>query len=140
MVIPSQKLTQVDRAELAKLINQFGDGCFEIFVSEESVAHYCIRTIESRIAGCIKVQPTNWYQADISHLVVQPEYRRIKLGLSLVEEACERARFADCRIVQTTVAHNNRGSEQLFHSLGFKRGERFLGLSERTLFVWSKVL
>lgn len=140
MVIPSQKQKQVDRDELARLINQFGDGCFEIFVSEESLTQYCIQTVNSRIVGCIKVQPTNWYQADISHLVVHPDFRRNTIGRSLLEEACDRARFADCRIVQTTVAGNNRASGQLFHSLGFKRGEQFLGLSERTLFVWSKVL
>lgn len=144
MGIPSQRLRekplQVDKDTLACFINEFGDLDGEVFISQESLAHYCTRIINSHVVGCTKVQPANWYQADISHVIVHPDFRRNNLGRSLLDEACERARFSECRVVQTTVARDNVRSEHLFRSLGFNPTTSFLGLSGRTLFLWSKVL
>lgn len=135
-----RKRQPVKRADLTNLINRFGDLHSEVLISSEAARFYCTTLREGRLVGCIKLQPVNWYQADLSHLVVHPEYRRQNIARILIAKACRRARLADCRIVQSTIRHNNTAASDLFCSSGFMPTVSFTGLSGQTLAVWSLVL
>ena len=128
----------VTRDELSSFIDRYGDLPGEVTIGLGAVRLYCTKVRAGRLIACVKIQPINWYQADLSHLVVHPEYRRHGIAHSLLGIACQRARADDCRLVQATICHNNVPAENLFRASGFMSSVSFVGLSGRTLFVWSR--
>lgn len=130
----------VTRDELSSFIDQYGDLPGEVTIGLEAVRLYCTKARHGRLIACVKIQPINWYQADLSHLVVHPAHRRRGVASELIEAACQRARAADCRLVQATICRNNVPAENLFRASGFTPSVSFVGLSGRTLLVWSTVL
>jgi ribosomal protein S18 acetylase RimI-like enzyme len=99
-----------------------------------------IRTFRGDLVGCVRVKRVSWYQFEVSHLVVEPAYRRQGIGYSLVNKAVAKIRELGGRLAQCTVPVDNEASIQLFKRAGFRRCETFIGMSGNEIQVWQRAL
>jgi len=93
------------------------------------------------IIACVELKKVQWYQFEVCHLTVHPDYKRQGHGKSLIEEAEQRAVAAGARVLQCTIRDGNCSSEQLFANSGFARTSRFYyPTSKNHVTVWQKVV
>lgn len=92
------------------------------------------------VLACAKMLPVSWYQAEISHLVVRPDYRTKGLGIKALDMACQEAIAHSLKVAQCTIRCNNSASERLFTSAGFVKTLEFTGISGHRLGLWQRLL
>ena len=124
--------------QIANLVNGNSQLAFQL--EEVDIDKYAVVRNDDRVIGCIKVEKLSWYQADLSHLVVDKEFRRNGLATELIGTACEKAKKLGARIVQCTIRTDNVPSCCLFQKSGFSSGARFTGPSGKEVQVWQKSL
>jgi len=124
-------------AQIAALINEHSS--LTVTISPEQVSKHCYVTLPG-VKACAKVQKLAWYLAEISHLVVHPDFRRRGHAGEIVWLACLQAKEMGARIAQCTVRHDNLASRSLFDGMGFVRGVSFIGPSGKEVSVWQKTL
>lgn len=135
-----ERKSQAARGEIVRFLDVYGELHGDPMVPESQVPLYVVTRAQGIVIGCVKIKPVNWYQADLSHLAVHPEFRREGVATRLVETACQRAAQAKCRIVRATVRRDNQPARGLFRNLGFVPTLGFTGLSGKPLDAWDRVL
>lgn len=78
-----------------------------------------------RVLGVVRVQRVQWYQAEISHLSVQPDLGRSGVGSKLLKRAEERAVELGARITQCTIRTTNEPSINFFTKHGYSSAASF---------------
>lgn len=78
-----------------------------------------------RVIGVVRVQRIQWYQAEISHLSVQPDLGRSGVGSKLLKRAEERAVELGARITQCTIRTTNEPSIKFFTKHGYSSAASF---------------
>src|SRR5260221_13751957 len=71
-----------------------------------------------RVLGAVRVLLVQWYQAEISHLSVQPDRGRSGIGTNLLRRAEARAVEMHARIAQCTISSTNKRSIKFFTKNG----------------------
>jgi len=93
------------------------------------------------IIACVELKKVQWYQFEICHLTVHPDYQRQGHAYSLINEAEQQAIAAGARVLQCTIREGNRGSEQLFAKSNFVQTSKFYyPYSENHVAIWQKVV
>ncbi len=88
---------------------------------------YIIRLDEnSELMGVVELKRIQWYQCEIGHLSVHPDFKRNGVGSWLVQAAEDRARDLGARIAQCTIRAGNTKSEGLFKKHGYGPTVTFL--------------
>jgi N-acetylglutamate synthase-like GNAT family acetyltransferase len=151
---PQFDLNQI-AVQIAALVNEHNNLTREIKVTEvfeimiSGYATYAwigtppTATLEQPnvVRACAKLTMTQWYQAEISHLVVHPDHRGCGLGQAMVENVCETAREHGARIAQCTIVVGNEASEHVFTKCGFVPTVTFFNeRSGNLVTVYQKVL
>lgn len=125
--------------QISRLVNQFSPLVRKVGEIDED--QYVVLEESGDVVACVKFVKVSWYQAEISHLVVQPGYRRQGYGRRAVAAACEKAKEAGARLAQCTIRDDNTASAMLFSSEGFRcTAQGFIGPSGKELQVWQKAL
>jgi len=73
----------------------------------------------SELMGVVEAKLVQWYQCEIDHLSVHPEFTRKGVGSRLLKAAEDRARQLGARIAQCTIRVGNTASEGLFKKYGY---------------------
>lgn len=127
-------------AEIVEIVNTYSPLVKPITLKRAKDDQYLALRVDGRMIACVRIEKVSWYEGNISHLVVAPEYRRQGLGRRMVERACKEIRRQRGRVAQATIREDNKASQRLFTSLGFVQGVSFIGPSGRRLGVWQKSL
>ncbi len=131
-------------AQIANLLNTQNQ--LTIPYTAERVLHYeddyVVRLGEnSEVMGVVETKIVQWYQCEIDHLSVHPEFKRQGVGSGLIEAAEDRAREFGARITQCTIRVGNTASESLFKKHGYGPTATFLNeQSGNEVTVYQKVL
>jgi GNAT superfamily N-acetyltransferase len=126
--------------QIVELVNQHSPIVRKIRLSDVLEGNYDVIVRDTIVVACIKTAKLSWYQTEISHLVVRPEYRRQGNGRALLRRMCESAYQAKSRLAQCTIRKDNRASMSLFETEGFRLVSSITGLSGTAVGVWQKVL
>jgi ribosomal protein S18 acetylase RimI-like enzyme len=88
---------------------------------------HCIVSVndEGTLVGCVRVVKVQWYQWELFHLSVLPDYRRQGQATALLLKAEAHAKQEGASIVQCTVRMGNVESEALFSKSGYTAGAVF---------------
>ena len=93
------------------------------------------------IVSCIECKKVQWYQFEVCHLTVNPDYRGKGEGKKVLQKALEFAKNNRGRIVQCTIREGNEASAALFKSCGFSEVSKFhYPNSGNNVAVWQKVV
>jgi GNAT superfamily N-acetyltransferase len=131
-------------AEIAALLNARNELTVP-YAAERILQHedrYIIRLGErSELMGVVEVNRVQWYQCEIDHLSVHPDFLRKGVASWLVEAAEDRARKLGARIAQCTIRAGNRSSEGLFKKHGYRPTSTFSNeRSGNEVTIYHKVL
>lgn len=88
-----------------------------------------------QVAGSVRLVRRQWYQTELMHLLVLPEYRRLGVARALVRHVLIES---DTRIVQCTARADNRPVLALLESEGFAVVNTMSG-SEYDLLILQRV-
>ncbi len=126
--------------QVADLLNNHSRLARSYAAEEIDIDRYILETDGEEVVGCVKWNKPTWYQAEISHLVVDPACRRKGVGTELVRRALEAAKEDEARVAQCTIRNDNYPSLNLFGSAGFRSPLQFEGLSGSLVSLWLRVL
>jgi N-acetylglutamate synthase-like GNAT family acetyltransferase len=120
----NQLVNEYDAEKILKLSKEF------IFINENEV-----------VIACIQIKKVQWYQYEVLHLTVAPNFERRGIGTRMVTEAEEKARVAGARILQCTIRQGNLASEATFTKNRFHKVAEFYNeKSSNMVGVWQKVI
>jgi ribosomal protein S18 acetylase RimI-like enzyme len=128
------------RQQIVELVNQHSPIVRKITLEDVVSANYDFIERRGIILACAKVTKLSWYQAEITHLVVHPEYRRRGHGRAMLRRACQHVVRENARIAQCTIRKDNRPSMSLFETEGFRLVNSITGLSGTEVGIWQKVI
>lgn len=100
-----------------------------------SASNYIILSEEERIHGFVKIRTVQWYQGELSHLSVLPEYRRRGLGSKLIRLAEERAKERGLKLIQCSINFYNKPSKSLFEREGYRSNVSFFNVENKSHIV-----
>ncbi len=130
-----------DAAEqVIDLVNTYSPLVRKIGLTDIVADNYKYLEREGLIVACVKVTKLSWYQSEVAHLVVRPEFRGQGFGRKMVTQACQEAKALKTRIAQCTIRCNNIASLGLFKAMGFQSSLEFIGPSGNSLLIWHRVL
>jgi len=93
------------------------------------------------VLSCIECKKVQWYQYEVCHLTVNPNYRGNGQGQKILNKAIDYAKTNRGRIVQCTIRENNLASAGLFQKCGFNKISAFYYPdSGNNVNVWQKVV
>ncbi|MEK7996650.1 MAG: GNAT family N-acetyltransferase [Planctomycetota bacterium] len=103
---------------------------------------YIVRLGESfSVLGAVEVKRVQWYQCEIDHLSVDPQFKRQGIGTWLLQKAETRAMELGAGIAQCTIRVGNQESEGLFTKHGYTATVTFLNQqSGNRVTVYQKIL
>lgn len=113
---------------LAQIRGQIDKGSYRVIVEDDL------------LIALGKLVKLSWYQAEISHVVVRPEFRCRGYGRRIVRDLCGYAQDLGVKIAQCTIRSNNTASRRLFGGAEFHPAASFTGRSGHKLDIWQKVL
>ncbi len=94
-----------------------------------------------KVIGAVEIKKVQWYQCEIDHVSVDPDFKRKGIGSGLLKEAEERARQLGARLTQCTIRVGNVESEGLFKKHGYVGTATFRNEnSANDVTVYQKVL
>jgi ribosomal protein S18 acetylase RimI-like enzyme len=125
--------------QITELVNRYSPIVRKVSLDDVVSSDYDVIVKDDQVVACIKAAKLSWYQVELTHLVVKPEYRRRGYGRALLRRACETA-YTKARIVQATIRKDNRPSMALFETEGFRLVNNITGLSGTPVGIWQKVL
>lgn len=125
--------------QIVDLVNTHSPIVRKIGLSEVESNNYDWTEKDGIIVACVKTARLSWYQTELSHFVVRPDYRRRGMGRDLLRRVCEKVR-PKARIIQVTIRRDNRPCMALFETEGFRHVNTITGLSGTPVGIWQKVL
>ncbi|MBL8377738.1 MAG: GNAT family N-acetyltransferase [Burkholderiales bacterium] len=103
--------------------------------------NYVYRILEGHVIGCVEVKLVQWYQAELLHLTVDPDFEGKGYARQLLASALDRAKAQRARVAQCTIRQDNDRSAKLFGDFGFTQVGRFRNeISGNNVIVWQKIL
>jgi len=126
--------------QIMEMVNEHSPIVRKLRISDVSNSWYVSIEADEKVVACVEVHRVSWYQAEIRHLVVLPDYRRHGLGSDVLAKACSEAREAGLKVAQCTIRTDNYPSLSLFALDGFTSTLQFQGLSGNTVSLWQKLL
>jgi len=114
-------MTEAVARQIAELINSQNELTVH-YTPAKILEHdsYIVRlNDEGEVLGAVEVKKVQWYQCEIDHLSVNPDTQRNGVGMSLAQQAEDRARQLGARVVQCTIRVGNVASESLFKKRGY---------------------
>lgn len=93
------------------------------------------------VMACAQCKQVQWYQSEVCHVSVHPDYEGRGLGKQVVQEAERVALLQGSILLQATIRTDNERSLGLFAAMGFQRvSEVFNPASGNRLVVLQKPL
>ncbi len=91
--------------------------------------------------ACLELKRVQWYQFEINHLTVAPEFRGKCLAKKLLRQAEDMATNDGGCLLQCAILEDNKPSQGLFKKIGFSEVVRFhYPKSGNNVGVWQKVI
>ena len=93
------------------------------------------------LVACVEVRKVQWYQWEICHLSVNPDYERKGNAARMIQSAEDRARERGAKILQCTIRVGNDRSERAFAKQGYEKKICFYNdKTENYVAVWQKAI
>ena len=114
-------------SQISELINSQNELITQYTVQKvlNQASDHLWETAADRVLGVVRVQRVQWYQAEISHLSVQPDLGRSGIGSTLLKRAEARAVELGARITQCTIRTTNEPSIKFFTKHGYTSAASF---------------
>lgn len=110
-------------------------------VLEAADNYLCELSEENRVIACVELKRVQWYQFEIDHLTVNPNFAGQGFARKLLERAEAQAIDAGGRLLQCTIRDDNERSQHVFSENGFGQVARFhYPNSGNNVGVWQKVI
>jgi ribosomal protein S18 acetylase RimI-like enzyme len=137
-------LTAEQAARIAELLNKRNELARQ-YSGAEILAHarnyQCRLNEDGEVMAFVEVKRVQWYQAEVCHLTVAPEFERRGLAKTLLAQVEAEARAGGVRLLQCTIREGNTASRNLFEGAGFRRVSAFHnGATGNNVDVFQKVL
>jgi ribosomal protein S18 acetylase RimI-like enzyme len=130
--------------QIAELLNR--ENQLVIPYTEEKILstaeNYLFESNEgNEVLCCIECKKVQWYQYEVCHLTVNPNYRKKGLGQKILDKAIEHSQSNRSRVVQCTIREDNIASKGLFSKNGFNNVSVFnYPDSGNNVGIWQKVI
>ncbi|MBL4909895.1 MAG: GNAT family N-acetyltransferase [Alteromonadaceae bacterium] len=103
--------------------------------------NYVYEAVDGVIKAFIECKKVQWYQYEVCHLTVAPDFRGQGLGEVVINKALSYAASLGARIVQCTIRDDNGASKGLFAKCSFAQTSTFYyPNSGNNVGVWQKVV
>ncbi len=102
---------------------------------------YIYETAGELVIAAVRLKKVQWYQAEIRHLVVHPDYEGRGFGRRMISLAEIRAKELRARVMQCTIRSDNGGAEKTFRQSGYHLIHSFYyPKSKHNLGIWQKTI
>lgn len=136
-------MTPKQVGQIARLLNKYNR--LTVQYTPESIyafrkQYLFVTSPTNQVVGCVRLKKVQWYQGEVLHLCVHPDYRGQKIARNLLEMVEERAKRRGIFLLQCTIREENVASLNLFASMGYQCANQFY--NSRTthhLTIWQKV-
>ena len=127
------------KANLSNAENQLVVRHTEEKVSDSS-GNYVYEEADNFIKASIECKKVQWYQFELCHLTVSPDFRGLGLGKTVIKKALEHAKINGAEVVQCTIRDDNTKSKSLFAKCCFIQTSTFYQpRSGNNVGVWQRV-
>lgn len=108
---------------------------------KETIDQYRWKLIDDHLVYCVRVRRSSWFQSEISHLSVNPDYQGKKFGKEALVEAEHFATELGSKVSCCTVRSDNIKSINLFEKTGYSKASEFVNqVNGRLLHLYIKTL
>jgi ribosomal protein S18 acetylase RimI-like enzyme len=136
-------MTKSEATQIAALLNA-RNGLTVLYDADiilRSPEQYLFASVGARVAVAVFLKDVQWYQGEVCHLSVDPEFEGRGYARNLWAEVERRAVARGYRILQCTIHEDDDNSEDFFTKAGFNRVSQFHNkVSGKNLAIWQKVL
>ena len=114
-------MMQAQAKEIAELINERNQLARRYDVDQilRQADNYEYEVREGRVVACVERKRVQWYQWEICHLSVAADWEGKGLAFAVYTRAEAASRAGGAYILQCTIRHGNKGSEEFFRRQGF---------------------
>ena len=136
-------MTEAEAKQIAELLNERNQLARRYTGRDvlENAGNYEHELRDGRVAGCVERKKVQWYQWEIRHLSVLPEYEGKGVASIVYDRAEKAARTNGATVLQCTIREENARSETFFQRHGFVKAGRFLyQVTGNAVGVWQKIL
>lgn len=136
-------MTEPEAEQIAELLNQRNQLARQ-YTRDDIMANagsYEYELRDGKVAACVERNKVQWYQWEIRHLSVLPEYEGKGLASIVYDRAEKTARTGGAAVLQCTIREGNVKSEAFFKRHDFVKVGRFLyRLTGNGVGVWQKIV
>jgi N-acetylglutamate synthase-like GNAT family acetyltransferase len=136
-------MTEPEAEQISELLNQRNQLARQ-YTSDDimkNAGNYEYELRDGKVAACVERIKVQWYQWEIRHLSVLPEYEGKGLASIVYDRAEKTARADGAAVLQCTIREGNVKSEAFFKRREFLKVGRFLyQLTGNAVGVWQKIL
>jgi GNAT superfamily N-acetyltransferase len=136
-------MTETHAKSIATLLNTRNE-LARTYTAEEvmrEASNYEYEVRGGEIVACVERKKVQWYQWEICHLSVPPDWEGKGVAFAVYERAEAAARAGGGCVLQCTIREGNENSERFFRRQGFLKVGAFLyRATGNTVGVWQKVL
>lgn len=113
--------------QIANLLNERNQLTIQYTADKilENSENYVYLLEEEKIIACAESKRVQWYQWEISHVLVAKDYEGKGFGNKILNEAEIKAKTGNAKILQCTIRANNENSIRLFSRNGYVQVNRF---------------
>lgn len=129
--------------QIAKLVNDNNHLSCELTPErvKENYKQYKRLILDDKVAWCVRVRRTSWYQSEVSHLSVHPDHQGKKMGKEALAAAEKKALDNNSKVLCCTIRDDNIKSINLFERMGYAKVTEFTNeCNGRTLLLYVKKL
>lgn len=136
-------MTNSEAAQIAALLNG-RNGLTVLYDADivlRSPEQYPFAAVGNRVVVAVFLKNVQWYQGEVCHFSVDPEFEGKGHARNLWAEVERRAAARGHRILQCTIHEGDDNRENFFTKAGFNRVSQFHNkVSRKNVSIWQKVL
>ncbi|BDU25169.1 GNAT family N-acetyltransferase [Flavobacterium sp. GSB-24] len=120
-------MTEEIAEQIADLLNERNQLVTKYTFSSilDSSENYVYLEDSGKIIACAESKKVQWYQWEISHVLVAADYEGKGFGKKILSKAEAKANQGGAKILQCTIRTNNENSIRLFSRNGYTKVNRF---------------
>ena len=108
---------------------------------EKNLHKYIWLSNNAKVYAFVRIEKVSWYQCEIMHLWVHPDYRRAGIGMRMLDLARREAKEKGCNVLQATTVMANVPVIKLNQQFGFVKVNEFVNpRTGHILYVWQKTI
>jgi GNAT superfamily N-acetyltransferase len=136
-------MTRAEATQIANLLNERNQ-LARVYAADDVLAaadDYEYEVRDNHVVGCVERRRVQWYQWEVRHLSVSPDFEGKGVAFAVYRRAEAAAIRGRACLLQCTIRRGNEESERFFRRQGFTEVSAFhFDRTGNTVGVWQKVL